>query len=131
MELLRCDDEIFERFGQVYVTTGLPGVVKAWHYHKKQTDNLAVVHGMVKIVLCDGRKRSSTYREVNEFFTGIHNPILIKIPPLVFHGFKCIGETEAIIINCPTRPYNSAKPDEFRLPAHTKSIPYKWERRDG
>ena len=43
MEILRCDDPLFEKFGQVYVTTVYPGVVKAWHYHKIQTDNIAVV----------------------------------------------------------------------------------------
>ena len=29
MEILRSDDKLFERFGQVYVTTTYPGVVKA------------------------------------------------------------------------------------------------------
>jgi len=37
MEILRCDDEIYQQFGQVYMTTAYPGVVKGWHYHKKQT----------------------------------------------------------------------------------------------
>ena len=37
MEMLRSDWEIFEKFGQAYVTTCYPGVVKAWHYHKGQT----------------------------------------------------------------------------------------------
>ncbi len=34
MEILRSDDEIFSRFGQVYVTTAYPGVVKAWLVEK-------------------------------------------------------------------------------------------------
>jgi len=38
MEILRCDDKIFKQFGQVYLSTAYPGVVKGWHYHKKQTD---------------------------------------------------------------------------------------------
>ena len=28
MEILRFDDELFEKFGQVYMTTTYPGVVK-------------------------------------------------------------------------------------------------------
>ena len=36
MEMLRCDDDLFIQFGQAYLTTGYPGVVKGWHYHKKQ-----------------------------------------------------------------------------------------------
>ena len=38
MEILRCDDPLFQKFGQVYMTTTYPGVVKAWHAHKIQTD---------------------------------------------------------------------------------------------
>lgn len=130
MEILRCDDEIFKKFGQAYITTAYPGAVKAWHYHKKQTDSFAVIHGMIKIVLYDPRKKSPTKGEINEFFMGIHNPILIQIPPEVYHGFKGISEHEAIMLNCPTEPYNRQNPDEYRLPAHTKKIPYDWTRKD-
>lgn len=48
MEILRSDDELFVKFGQVYMTAAYPGVVKGWHYHKKQTDNFAVIKGMMK-----------------------------------------------------------------------------------
>ena len=47
MEILRCDENMFEKFGQVYFTTAYPGVVKAWHLHKKQTDNFTCTNGMV------------------------------------------------------------------------------------
>ena len=33
MEMLRSDDDLFIKFGQVYMTTAYPGVVKGWHYH--------------------------------------------------------------------------------------------------
>ena len=126
MEILRSDDELFIKFGQVYVTTAYPRVVKGWHYHKKQVDNMAVVRGMMKVVLYDNREDSPTFREVNEFFIGEHNPLLIKIPPLVMHGFKCISEQEAIAINCPTEVYNYDNPDEFRVDPHDNDIPYDW-----
>jgi len=45
MEILRCDDPHFHAFGQVYMTTAYPNVVKAWHYHRKQTDNFTCVSG--------------------------------------------------------------------------------------
>ena len=131
MEILRADDECFQKFGQVYMTTAYPGVVKGWHYHKKQADNMAVVKGMMKIVLYDGRKESATYGEINEIFAGIHNPVLVHIPPLVYHGFKCISEKEAVVINTTTEVYNYSQPDEFRLPAHGADIPYDWGRKDG
>jgi len=131
MEIMRADDDFFEKFGQVYMTTAYPGVVKGWHYHKKQADNMSVVSGMMKIVLYDGRKKSKTFREFNEIFAGVHNPVLVHIPPLVYHGFKCISEREALVINIPTEVYHYKNPDEFRLPAHKSSIKYDWSRKDG
>ncbi len=127
MEILRCDDELFKKFGQVYMTTTYPGVIKAWHYHKKQDDNVCVVKGMLKLVLYDNREGSSTKGEINEFFIGEHNPQLVHIPKGVYHGWKCIGEEEAIVVNCVTEPYDYDKPDEFRLPYDSDEVPYDWE----
>jgi len=126
MEILRADDEVFQQFGQVYMTTAYPGVVKGWHYHKKQADNFAVVKGVIKLVLCDRRESSPTRGEVNEFFLGEHNPQLVQIPPLVLHGFKCTGPEEAIVINCPTEVYNHQDPDEFRIDPASGEVPYDW-----
>ncbi len=130
MEILRSDDDIFRKFGQVYITTAYPGVVKGWHFHKVQTDFFTCVAGMMKLVLVDQRPDSKTKGEVNEFFIGVHNPVLVTIPPGILHGFKCISETEAMVINCPTEPYNPAAPDEFRVDAHSKDVPYDWARKD-
>ncbi len=126
MEILRSEDELFIRFGQLYMTTAHPGVVKGWHYHTKQIDNFAVVRGMIKLVLYDRRQDSPTHREVNEFFLGEHNPQLVQIPVLVLHGFKCIGNEEAIVINCPTELYRYDIPDEFRVDPHSPDVPYDW-----
>ncbi len=131
MEILRGDDDLFIKFGQVYMTTGYPGVVKAWHYHKIQWDNFCVVSGMMKVVLFDGREESPTKGEVMEFIMGEHRPLLLRIPPLVYHGFKCIGEREALLINIPTETYSHDTPDEHRIDPHDNDIPYSWERRDG
>lgn len=131
MEMLRADDDLFIKFGQIYMTTVYPSVVKGWHYHKRQVDNLVCIKGMIKLVLYDSRDGSPTKGEINEFFMGDYNPLLIQIPPNVSHGFKGIGETEAIVINSPTEPYNYDEPDEFRIDPHSKDIPYNWERKDG
>lgn len=126
IEVLRCDDEIFKKFGQIYVTTTYPGVVKAWHLHKKQSDNVCCIKGMIKAVLYDARENSPTKGEINEFFIGDHNLCLIFIPFGVYHGWKCISEEEAFVINVPTEAYNRERPDEYRLPPDTKEIPYDW-----
>ncbi|MCM8815374.1 MAG: dTDP-4-dehydrorhamnose 3,5-epimerase family protein [Candidatus Omnitrophica bacterium] len=130
LEILRSDDDIFEKFGQVYITTCYPGVIKAWHLHKKQNDNMVVISGMAKIVLYDQRKESETFGEINEFISGDYNPMLIHIPSNVFHGFTCVSTEEAVLLNIPTERYNHNQPDEYRLPFDSKKIPYSWERKN-
>jgi dTDP-4-dehydrorhamnose 3,5-epimerase len=127
MELLRKDWDVFEKFGQAYVTTCYPGAVKAWHYHTLQTDHFTCPHGVTKLALYDSREDSPTKGKVNEFYMGTLNPILVKIPPLVYHGFTAAGNEMAMIINFPTELYNYEEPDEYRLPYDDPSIPYKWE----
>jgi dTDP-4-dehydrorhamnose 3,5-epimerase len=131
MEMLRSDDDIFKKFGQVYLSVAYPGAVKGWHYHKKQTDNFTVVKGMLKVVLYDQREGSKTYGEVNEFFVGEKNPMLIVIPPMVVHGVKAVGSEPGYLVNCPTEPYNHSDPDEHRIDPHSGEVPYDWKRKDG
>ena len=127
MEILRADDEGFRKFGQVYMTTTYPGVVKAWHLHKVQDDNFCCVRGMVKLVLYDGREGSPTRGTVNEFFIGDHNPLLVGVPAGVHHGWKCISSEESIVVNVPTEPYNYDAPDEYRTEWDSPEIPYSWD----
>ena len=118
MEMLRNDDPLFTEFGQIYMTTTFPGVVKGWHYHLKQSDNVVCVGGMIKLVLCDLRENSKTCREINEFHIGEHNAELVHIPKGVYHGWMCIGDRTATVINIPDKVYNYTEPDEKRLPPH-------------
>ena len=131
MEILRADDsDLFVGFGQVYVSATYPGAVKAWHFHKRQVDNFACVQGMVKLVLVDTREDSPTRGAVNELFVGAINPVLVQVPPLVYHGWKCISEEMALVVNVPNEPYRHDDPDEFRLEPHG-TLPYDWSRKDG
>jgi dTDP-4-dehydrorhamnose 3,5-epimerase len=129
-EMLRRDDPLFLKFGQVYCTTVNVGVVKGWHYHKKQVDNFVCVSGMIKLVAYDGRVGSPTKGAINEFFIGAHNPLLVQIPAGVHHGFKGLSNPEAVVINIPTEPYHHKRPDEFRVPPHQNDIPYDWNQVD-
>ena len=126
MELLRCDEKLFLKFGQVYFTSAYANVVKAWHYHKKQDDYFACIKGKMLLALYDARGKSKTYKEINEFELSLDNPLLIKIPRNVYHGFKCISPDEALVINIPTLPFNHLKPDEYRLDPYDKNIAYNW-----
>ena len=127
IEIIRNDWEHFRKFGQAYVTAAYPQVVKAWHMHRKQTDNITCIKGMIKLVLHDRRTKSKTKGETNEFVIGERNPTLVQIPPEVWHGFKTLSEDYALILNIPTELYDYKKPDENRLPPDTDKISYDWK----
>jgi len=126
-ECFRSDWEIFKKFGQAYITVAFPNVVKAWHSHKLQTDNMICIQGNGKLVLCDNREDSPTYKKINEFFFGEKNPILISIPPKIWHGFKAMGGEKIMVLNVPTELYNYNEPDEYRLPYDSDEIDYNWD----
>jgi dTDP-4-dehydrorhamnose 3,5-epimerase len=131
MEILRKDDDLFEGFGQVYITMVKPHYAKAWHMHEKQTDHFVCIKGNARVVLCDKRKESKTFNEVNEFILGEKNRILLKIPMRVMHGFESVDENEAVILNIPTKTYNYGNPDEIRLPFNSNEINFKWKAKRG
>jgi len=126
MEMLRNDWPEFANFAQSYITVCYPGVAKAWHYHKKQTDHFVTVAGMSKIVLYDDRPNSPTKGVVNEFISGERAPMLVRIPVYVWHGFAAVGPERTMIVNFPTHLYDYKEPDEFRKAADDPSIPYSW-----
>jgi dTDP-4-dehydrorhamnose 3,5-epimerase len=130
-EILRSDDPEYPRFGQVYMTTTYPGVVKAWHFHARQTDMICCVAGEIKLALYDARPDSLTKGLVNEIFLGDSNRLLVKVPNGVHHGWKCVGEHTALIINVPDQVYRYEAPDEQRVDPHENDTPYDWRRRDG
>jgi len=127
MELVRSDDPIFSKFGQCYVSMNYPGVVRAWHWHKKQDDFFVVVKGMIKVGLFDMREGSPTRGEAGEYYLGDNNNIVLKIPPGVAHGYKTVGTEPSLLVNFPSEIYNREEPDEYRLPWDTDQIPFNWD----
>ena len=128
MEILREDDDMFEKFGQVYMTTAFPGIIKAWHYHKNQTDNFTCIKGKMRLGLYDARENSPTFGNVEEYIISLDDPMLVQIPPEVYHGFKCISEEEAVVINTVTKAYDPGSPDEYRVDPFDNDIPFDWKK---
>jgi dTDP-4-dehydrorhamnose 3,5-epimerase len=128
MEILRSDDRLFEKFGQVYMTTVKPGIVKAWHMHRLQRDNFCCIVGKIRLGLHDTRKDSPTSGKTAEMTLSPEDPKLVSIPPNVYHGFKGMADEESIVINTPTEAYNHAKPDEHRIDPYKNDIPFDWRK---
>jgi dTDP-4-dehydrorhamnose 3,5-epimerase len=130
MHMLREDDPHFERFGEIYFSLVYPGVVKAWHLHRRMTLNYAVPHGRIKLVLYDDREGSPTRRELQEIFIGEGRYALVRVPFGVWNGFKGLGTGPALVANCATLPHD---PDEIvRMDPHRNDlIAYDWSVKQG
>ena len=124
MHMLRSDSEVFQKFGEIYFSCIHPGIVKGWHIHKQMTLNYAVPHGNIKFVLYDSRSDSPTKGELQEFSLGPDNYVLVTVPPMVWNGFKGLGNEMSIVANCATIPHD---PEEIeRIDSFDPSIPYNW-----
>lgn len=135
--LLRSDQAALrgERFGQAYVTSVLPGVVKAWHQHDRQWDRMVGLAGRTLLVMQDGRVDSPTRGATVEVVLGERQHQLVLIPPGVWHGLKALSTVESLVLNLPDRPYLLDGPDEHRFDPHSSPLPgrpaFDWSRRDG
>ena len=124
-EIIRVTDEFFaEGFGQWSHSLMYPGVIKAWHIHKKQKDWWYVCNGLLKVALHDTRPDSSSYRETMEFLMGDDQPArLLRIPPGVAHGCKCLNGP-ANLFYVTSEVYDPD--DEGRIAHDDPEIGYDW-----
>ncbi len=111
---------------QVFQVVIEPLAISAWHVHQSATDRLFANRGQLKIVLFDARAGSPTESRLNVFRCGSARPMLIVVPPGVWHGVQNIGATAASLLNLPDRAYAYESPDHWRLPPDTDRIPYSF-----
>ncbi len=129
MHMLRNDDVCFDRFGEIYFSCIYPGTIKAWHLHKEMTLNYAVPFGNIKFVLYDDRPGSQTRGERQEIFLGPDNYCLVTVPPLVWNGFKGLGNAMTIVANCATLPHDPSEIE--RRDPFDPYFSYDWEIKHG
>lgn len=124
-EIIRRTDELFkEGFGQWSISHMYTGVIKAWHIHKKQTDWWYVQSGLIKVALYDARKDSPTRGQLQEILMGDNQtPIVLRVPPGVAHGCKCISGP-SFLFYITSNIYDPS--DEGRIPYDDAAIGYDW-----
>ena len=131
MEVWRDDWEFYggeDAPAMSYVSITYPGIVRAWHRHKRgQIDHFIVPHGKVKVGIYDDRKGSQTRGELNTYIIGEGSAEAIRIPGACWHGFKAVGDSRSTLLNFPTNLYDYEDPDEERLPYDTDEIPLDWD----
>jgi len=124
MHMMKDSSPEFNKFGEIYFSCTNPNAVKAWHLHKKMTLNYAVVSGAIKCVLYDDRSESKTKGQIEEYFMSPENYYLLTVPPLIWNGWKSIGNNVSIVANCSDIPHD---PDEIlRKSIDNPDIDYDW-----
>lgn len=126
-EVLKFGEETFCEIKQTTYTETYPGVIKAFHWHKKQTDIWFMAKGMAQVVLYDLRKESPTHKKINVFYVGEKNYLLISIPPGVAHGYRVLGNKSISLFYHASEPYDPENPDEERIPFDDPEINFNWK----
>jgi dTDP-4-dehydrorhamnose 3,5-epimerase len=110
---------------QVSAALNYPGTIKAFHYHKLQTDYWVPAAGLLQVALVDLRRESKTFGLKNTLYIGALRAWQLLIPPGIAHGYKVIGEQPSVLVYVTDRIYNPA--DEGRIPYNDPGIGYDWE----
>ena len=110
---------------QVSSALSYPGTIKAFHFHRHQTDYWVPVAGMLQVALVDLRRGSRTFGVKNTIYVGQLRSWSIIVPPGVGHGYKVIGADPAVLVYVTNRVYNPE--DEGRIAYNQPSIGYDWE----
>jgi dTDP-4-dehydrorhamnose 3,5-epimerase len=110
---------------QVSAALSYPGTIKAFHFHRRQTDCWVPVDGMLQVALVDLRPQSATFGARNTLYVGALRRWQLLIPPGVAHGYKVIGPEPAWLVYLTDRFYDPA--DEGRIPYDDPKIQYDWE----
>jgi len=109
---------------QVSATLSYPGSIKAFHYHRHQTDCWIPSMGALQVALVDLRPESPTFGRRNTLYVGVMRPWRVSIPPGVAHGYKALGNDPSMLIYVTSRFYDSA--DEGRIAYNDARINYDW-----
>ena len=110
---------------QVSAALSYPGTIKAFHFHKHQTDLWVPMNGVFQVALVDLRPDSATFGLKNTLYVGSLRTWQILIPPGVGHGYKVVGEASGTLVYVTNQLYNPQ--DEGRIAYNDSSIQYDWE----
>lgn len=115
LHMLRTDSPEFTGFGEVYFSECLPGTMKGWKLHTKQTQLFAVPHGLLRVVLY----RGGVYDDI--LLGRPDHYALLRIPPQTWYAFGAVGPESALVCNCADFPHD---PEEARkIPLHDIILP--------
>ena len=130
MEVIRDDEPVFKSVKQTTFTIAYPGVIKAFHWHKRQWDVWFFSSGMAQVVLYDLREGSPTCGRTQVVYMGERRPAVLAIPPGVAHGYRVLGNVPAGLFYHTTEHYDPAAPDEERFAFDDPRVGFDWTTRN-
>lgn len=98
---LKNTDQGFVNFGELYFSNIKPTEIKGWKKHLRMTLNLIVLKGEIEFVFFDDRISSPSYNQYLSVISSENLPNYqrISVPPGVWMAFRCISDTEALLID--------------------------------
>jgi methylation protein EvaC len=113
-ETLRNDDEFYDgKFGQCLISELYPEVIKGLHRHWKQTDYTTCIRGNIKYVVAKEKENGTA--DVKVYTIGESNPIMIKVPPGLWHGYMPLGNEKACVLHVLDKAFDINDPDTERI----------------
>ncbi|MBU1348775.1 dTDP-4-dehydrorhamnose 3,5-epimerase family protein [Patescibacteria group bacterium] len=125
-EVLKAGEPSAISVRQTSYTETHPGIIKAFHWHRKQWDSWFVVGGSAQVVLHDLRDGSPTKGTTQVIYAGSETPRLISIPPGVAHGYRVLGTERVRLFYHTSEAYDPTEPDEERVPHDDAGIGFDW-----
>ena len=127
LHMIKSSSPEFKNFGECYISEINYNFIKGWKLHSKQTQNISVPLGKIKMVLYDSRENSSSFNELIELNLGRPNDYYrVTIPPGVIYGFKGLSNPNALIVNCTDIEHD---PNEsVTLSIDDNKVPFLWDK---
>ena len=108
---------------QFNLSYSYPNIIRAWHRHiRDQVDYFVCIEGSIKVCAYDDRKDSETYGELVEIILSDESLRVVRIPGILWHGYKAIGTKPTRLLYGVNRLYNYDDPDEERRPWNDPTI---------
>ncbi|MBM3778147.1 MAG: hypothetical protein FJW23_07890 [Acidimicrobiia bacterium] len=100
-----------------------PGAVTDWHVHRRQTDRIIGVGGSIRLALWDGREQSPTCGATEVVRLSALRPVLVVVPPGVWHGLRNESGDMAGYVNVIDQLYEHEDPDNWRSTPGSGDMP--------
>jgi dTDP-4-dehydrorhamnose 3,5-epimerase len=103
---------------QVIVTTLRPGVVKGWHKHQFQFDQVICIQGEIQVAWWIEEAGLDRPFELDWTPLSSYDMNKVIIPPGYWHGFQNLGTKEAFVLEMVSELYDKDNPDDERMDPH-------------